>query len=419
MRKVFISLTVVTLFLLCTFLVVQAFRNVGRITSNELQQDEKQEWVRLRKRFTEEHAGYISGSLWGLTHGAESKNEMEETLNLLQVLGTAMEKNDPSFLNEIGGIKGFKESFLKLMKSSDDIISGFAATVLAISGDLSYAPQIAAIVEKRDKSFTDESVYPPVTARGRAATALGLLGAKKYTKNIVQLLQSKNRYDRAGAAIALGYLGAKEHAQDVVNLLWNEDFRARDDDTPIYSLMKMGVAENYKKEIAQTLGDRFSTDVSKTAAYALAHLRAKEYAKDIAKLLAEKYKKGDAAKALAIMGAKEYAGDIALMLNDESSLNQKDALLALGVLKAKEYAPEVAKLLKAKDFVRLFAAISLVLMEASVYAKDVVPIIKETPQSGANFFLDASEFHPLVKEEALELNNRFKAALAQMESQKE
>jgi HEAT repeat protein len=303
------------------------------------------------------------------------------------------------------------------MKSKDDTVSGFAATVLAIAGDLNYAPEIAALLEKKDKSSTDEDSYPTTTARGRAATALGLLGAKEFTQKIVPLLQSKNDYDRAGAAIALGYLGAREHAKDVVSLLLSKDYNVRDDDSPIYSLVQMGVASDYKKEIAQVLNEDFRSETSKTAAYALAHLRAKEYAKEIAKLLNKEVKKGDAAKALAIMGAREYAANIALMLNDKSGLNRNDALLALGSLNARDNVPLVAKRLNDKEgYVRHFAAVALVLMEATDYAKEAIGLIEKDHQSGP--YVGEGNFHPLVKEDALQIDKRFKASMALLKLRK-
>src|SRR5689334_16214840 len=122
MRRLFITITVLILALTGTLPVSQASGYVGHGTSGELQQDEKQGWERLRKRFTEEYASYLSSDLWTLTHGAESQNEMEESLKLLQVLGTALDKNDPTLLNGIGGIKGFKERFLKLLGSADDTV---------------------------------------------------------------------------------------------------------------------------------------------------------------------------------------------------------------------------------------------------------------------------------------------------------
>ncbi|MGH9971772.1 MAG: HEAT repeat domain-containing protein [Pyrinomonadaceae bacterium] len=336
---------------------------------------------------------------------------MEESLKLIQVLGNSFAKNDLALLKEVGGVNGFKEKFANLIRSKDDTVSGFAATVLAIAGDLNYAPQIAALLEKNEKASTDEDSYPTITARGRAATALGLLGAKEFKQKIVPLLHSKNRYDRAGAAIALGYLGAREHAKDIVNLLLSKEFSFPDDDSPIYSLVQMGVAADYKKEIAQVLNEDFRSDTSKTAAYVLAHLRAKEYAKEIAKLLTKEFRKGDAAKALAIMGAREYAPNIALMLNDKSGLNRSDALLALGVLNVREYVPEVARHLNDKEgYVRHFAAVALVLMEAADYAKEAIGIIEKDHQSGP--YVSEGNFHELVIEDGRQINDRFKASMA-------
>ena len=91
-------------------------------------------------------------------------------------------------------------------------------------------------------------------------------------------------------------------------------------------------------------------------------------------------------------------------------------LLALGILEAKDYAAKVAGLLTAKDsWVRYHAAISLVFMKASEHGRRAVSIIRKTHKAGEYFI---GEFHPLVKEETLEIEKRFRVSLAQMSSRR-
>jgi HEAT repeat protein len=79
--------------------------------------------------------------------------------------------------------------------------------------------------------------------------ALGLLGAKEYLPQMLSLLKSKNQYDHQGAITALTYFGAKEYSKDVAAILTNKEFQFDDDSSPIFFLVEMGTAHNYKKEL--------------------------------------------------------------------------------------------------------------------------------------------------------------------------
>lgn len=374
---------------------------------------ERKDWDALKQRFTK-YSNYLSGNLWSLIHTYESQAEMERSLQLFESIAQAVASDDPATMKKFDGPNGFKSQLLQFMNSKDDTVSGFAAIVLAIIGDMNNAPQIAALLTRNINLQADK--YPPITVRGRAAVALSLLGAKEYTEQIVPLLRSQNDYDRSGAAMALGYLKATEHARDVVKLLLSKDLSFHDDDSAIHALFEMGVAANYKKEIAQVLSEETRWETSKTAAYALVHLEAKEYAKDIAKRLEFQIGQGDAAKALALLGAKEYASEIARLLVDENSFTREAAALSLGILGARDHAPAVAKLLKDKEWwVRMGAAKALVLMEATEDSRVALPIIAEQ-KSGAYF--DVSDFNELVTEQVNDLDTRFRAQLARMKGQK-
>ena len=64
--------------------------------------------------------------------------------------------------------------------------------------------------------------------RGRAAIALGLLGATEYTSEILTVVKSSNPFDRSGAAFGLGALRATEHETIVAQLLNDEDEQVRE-----------------------------------------------------------------------------------------------------------------------------------------------------------------------------------------------
>lgn len=377
-------------------------------TNNATQTDQK-EWDLLKTRFNSEYGAYLSSRLWSLIHNYSSKEKVDESLDLLMLISEAVSKNNPALLDRVGGLTGCKKRFLGLMNSNDDTVSGYAALVLAVSGDMAYARQIAALLDKKDEDG-DEG---PITVRGEAATALGILGASEYVSKIVGMLQSRNEYDRSGAATGLAYLGAKEQAPEIVKMMTNEQFSLHDDVSGIHALVQLKVADKYLKEIATLLDEKFRTERAKTAGYALAQLRAKEYAPAIAKLLNDKYKRGDAAKALAIMGATDYASEIAKLLAEGKPLDQQAALLALGVLNAKQYVSEVAKLLKApEDSVSHAAADALILMEADQYSREAIRIIDHDHQSGP--YVSVGEFHPFVKDEVAEINSRYLVSLARL-----
>ncbi len=371
----------------------------------------------LRYRFSVKYGGLFFSNMWSLIHNYESETEVDEVQEYLKRFLDALESRDEVKFKEIGGIKAFKEKFSGFLKSDDDTIKGFAAVMLGITGDTDYAPPIAALMGERDKSFTEPDTYPVVVYRGRAATALGILGAKEYTAKIALLLKSRNNYDRTGAIVALNYLNAKEYAKDIVALLVNKDFQVNDDVSPIYFLFATGTAKDYKKELAEVMLGDFGIETGKAATYAFVKLESKENAKDIAKLLNRRFRKGDAAKALALLDAKEYTDEIVLLLGDENSLVRKDAALALGVLNAKNHSSEVTKLLKAKeDFVRYYAAVSLILMEAKEYYKEAIPIIEASHQAGA--YLNEGDFHALVLNKSRRIKADFKQLLEKAETLK-
>jgi HEAT repeat protein len=361
----------------------------------------------LNRRFSIEYANLLTSSMWSLTHNYRDKAEVDEIMKLTQSFIAAISGRDTAKLDENGGVKGFKDKFAKYLNSEDDAVSGFAAVVLGIAGDASYAPRIAALLDKKDKSMTEEFSYPPVTFRGRAAVALGLLGAKEYKSKIAALLKSKNQFDRQGAITAFGYLGAKEYVKEVANLLTSREIASADDDSPVYFLIQNDLANDYKKELLAAALDGSGREKATAALYALARLDAVEYAADVATLLGERFRKGDAAKVLALMNAVAYADKIALLLSDENSLARKDAALALGILKSKKHAAKIAGLLTAEeDFVRYYAAVALVLMEASEYYKEALPIIEKTHRAGA--YLNDGDFHPLVAEKSNRIKQTFK-----------
>ncbi len=387
-------------------------QNNPHISSKQSSQKKSQDVVSFIERFKkQENINLLQGALWTVTHDYADFKHMKEVLDIFQSYFEAIgkyKKGDFSSLEKFGGIKTLKAKSAEWLKDDDQSIRAFAAVILGISGDKTYAPHLANLLKERKYKGDTRIIYD----RGRAAMALGLIGAKKYIPDIVFLLQSKNQFDRQGAVSALGYFGAREYSKEVANILTNKDFQFDDDSSPIFFLVEMKTVQDYKKELIQVMLGEFRSETRESAMYALANLEAKENAKDIAKLFKDKFKKGDAAKALALLDAKEYADEIALMLNDENSLVRADTALALGILKAKKYVGKVAELLTDKEsFVRNYAATALLLMEATDYYKMAVLVVEKPFSEGA--YLTDSAFHPLVAEKSRQITENLKKSFEQ------
>ena len=87
----------------------------------------------------------ITSEMWALTHAGSLKNEVDESMELLVIFLDKASKNE-----DAGSAKEFKSKMAAFLNSKDDIVAGFAATVLGISGDLSYAPLIAKLLDKEE-----------------------------------------------------------------------------------------------------------------------------------------------------------------------------------------------------------------------------------------------------------------------------
>jgi HEAT repeat protein len=407
-------LALISLFSLVTLTLVNNVecQNIPQTSSKSTEQKQSPEIISFLERFKKpEHLNLLQSALWTVTHDYTDRKHMQKVLEIFQNYIEAIgkyEAGDPVPLEKIGGVKALKEQLAIWLKDEDQAIRAFAAVIIGISGDKSYAPQLANLLKKEDHKDHPLSIYD----RSRAATALGMIGAKKYMSDVVPLLKSKNQYDRAGAITALEYFGAKEYSKEIADLLINKDFQFDDEPSPVFFLVETRTAQNHKRELVQTMLGEFRSETRKAAMYALVNLDSKENAKDIAMLLNDEFKKGDAAKALALLDANEYTNQIAAMLKDESSLRRADAALALGVLRAKKYASDVAKLLKDKEsFVSNYAAVSLLLMEATEYYKMAIPLVEEPFSKGA--YLTDSSFHPLVAEKTRQVTANLKKSFEQ------
>jgi hypothetical protein len=160
----------------------------------------------------------LESATWTLTHDYSEIKRVDEVLEYVQSFFEALseyEKGSASLLSRLGGFKGFKDKFAQWLNDDNQAIRAFAAVMLGISGDHAYASKLADLLKPR--SYTRDGVIQ--YDRGRAAMALGLVGATEYAPRLAALLNSLHEYDRAGAAYGLGLLGAKDQANAIAKLL--------------------------------------------------------------------------------------------------------------------------------------------------------------------------------------------------------
>lgn len=183
-------------------------------------------------------ANQVAGAMWTLTHDysdyQRSKEVMKTLLDYFQAFDKS-KKGDSKDFDRLGGEKAFKDQLAKWLTEEDQSIRAFAAVMLGVSGDKSYAPQLANLLQDGKYKESDLNIYD----RGRAAIALGMLEAKEYTQNLVDLLKSKNEFDRTGAVIGLGFLKAKDQSGAVRQLLKDKDKNVRQAAKESLEIMKM------------------------------------------------------------------------------------------------------------------------------------------------------------------------------------
>jgi len=165
----------------------------------------------------------VLGALWTATHSETDERSGKETLvaSVAEYL-EALDKGDRSVLQP-EAITAFKKRLSSLLADEDHVLRALGAVLLGVCGDKSDAGQLARLLEPRSV----EGLFPRLD-RGRAATALGMIGAREYTLDLVTLLKSPIDFDRSGAALGLGMLRASQYEQAISNLLNDEDEGVRE-----------------------------------------------------------------------------------------------------------------------------------------------------------------------------------------------
>lgn len=236
--------TLLILALLLSSLTFTECANAKYLHLGSVQKTQSQDADEFLNRWKDpKHWNLFTSATWTLTHDYSDFKHMEEVLKTVQSYFEALgkyEQGDHSLLDQMGGVKAFKDKLSGWLNDDDQAVRAYAAVMLGISGDKLYAPQLANLLKERKYKDTDLLHYD----RGRAAMALGLVGANEYIPNLVILLKSSNEYDRAGATYGLGLLKAKAHAKAVAKLLNDKAESVRE--AAKESLEMMGAAELIK-----------------------------------------------------------------------------------------------------------------------------------------------------------------------------
>ena len=159
----------------------------------------------------------VGGAFWTMAHDYADTRHIDEVAASVERYVTAVQKfvnGDGTPLAKLGGFKAFQKYLSGLLNDEDEAVRALGATLLGVCGDSSYADQLATLLKPR-KQLREMPRYD----RGRAALALGLVGARQYMPSLVSLLKSRNPFDRSGAAYGLGALKATEHRRAVAMLL--------------------------------------------------------------------------------------------------------------------------------------------------------------------------------------------------------
>jgi HEAT repeat protein len=377
----------------CAYLLSAAFCH-----SAELSQADRNEVRRVVKGL--EDGSIPTPPYWTLTHSA-SETGLKEVEPIL-----GREGPEAAVL-KAGGWEKYKANVASLLKSEDAVVRGYAAFWLADLGDRAYVKDLLALLES-DSTPTTNNV-PPNYDRGKAATALGILGARDHAKDLAKYLKHESVEVRAGAALGLGYMHAKEFKDDIARLLDDDEYRVAE--AAILALAELGAKEYADRfsEIALR-NDPLTADA---ALEALVRLGAKDQGPKIARLLKgdDPLPRSNAIMALATLGCREYVKDFGQLIDDHNPLIRESAMCALGIIGESEFAPKIAKRLKAEERSdRQAAAWSLIMMESKEHAAAALSTYSafEAEQSGV-----PSQFPPCKDKQ---LQKRFEDSLSRMKA---
>ncbi len=181
-------------------------------------------------------ANLMQAAIKGLTTDFSNRDNADAVLKQSMTFVGALsryENGDPASLNEYGGVGPFKEKCAAWLKHDEQSVRAFAAVMLGMSGDKAYTPQLSELLKRTDYAARDTVKYD----RGRAAIALGMIGAEDVKKQLGVMLSSSEYNDRQGASLGLGFLKAKEFAPQIAKLQTDKEPNVRYDAKAALKLM--------------------------------------------------------------------------------------------------------------------------------------------------------------------------------------
>jgi len=284
--------------------------------------------IELRTRFqSAQITNILLGELYAFSHAA-SDSDKKIAIDLFGVGqdGTINSLSVEQSIPRERGVAKYLKTVAAFLESKDPIMRGFTAIWLGAIGNKAAAQDMLRLLNSEDLPMLPH--IPEGYDRKRAAIGLGLLDVKECAGQLARYLRARSVEIQAGAALGLGFLQADTYAPAVAELLSSHQ------DTvviaAIQSLANMR-AQRESVEIVKLLHSPDSRDplVWQSALYALAELKAINCSKEIARLLVDELRKGDAAKALALMDAHEYVHAIAGILKDRDALNRVTKMMLL------------------------------------------------------------------------------------------
>lgn len=213
---------------------------------------------------------------------------------------------------------------------------------------------------------------------------------KQEEKQIIEFMGKFTKLDAQLKLLDLVSKGSlKDYPAVAVQLLKSSDVKVR---YTAISTLRTLKAKEFSKEIAKLLTDDASymlttpgpnpgveiRQIKSIALETLIAFQANDCAKEIAELLQDKEPgwRARCVDALKLLGLKEYTKDIAKLLNDDSSTVRSQAVRALADFQATDYIKDIASLLKNKEQDTKYAALNaLGKLGAKEHVKEIASLL--------------------------------------------
>jgi hypothetical protein len=370
------------------------------------------EWQRIRTHYLADD-GVLSSEVWAISHAGEG-DDGKALEDLLDELLGALDRGEPSRLDRFGGTRGVKDRLAGFLGSPYDLVRGVSAVALGVLGDPHAIPLVEHVLDAPIEPPPPGAMTIPSTSHGRAALALGLLGAADQAERLADMIGRSDGFDALGAAVGLGHLRAKRYAKTLAGVMKRTPSEHLQQ-AALGALLEMDATEREDDVAAVVFQQDTGSEAREAGLFVLAAFKAVKEAPRIAELLRGGWSQGAAAQTLAAMGARQYGGEIAALAADREPTVRHAAALALGVLGDPRYSDALARLLDDEaDYIRYAAAFSLVLLDAQQHAPRMLAIIDDFHARG--YGLSRADLPPLDAAAYRDLQERFHRGVDAMRS---